>query len=86
MKMKENDNNVEINVVEHIILKNYWEYYITDENCKDDDIRFALVMGFETELGYISLSEIKPYIMTRTKNIIPSELMPATGWHWKKGE
>lgn len=70
-----------INVVEHIILRNFWEYYITDETFGDDgDIVQALVMGYETELGDISLDEIKPYIISRTKNL--EEVMPAEGWRW----
>jgi predicted CDP-diglyceride synthetase/phosphatidate cytidylyltransferase len=78
-KMKHKKTGTILNVVEHVITKNYWEYYITDEHF-NDDIVAALVMGFETEIGDISLSEIKPYMMTRTKDL--SEVMPAEGWHW----
>jgi hypothetical protein len=68
-----------VNVIEHIMCKGFWEYYITDENFSDDIVQ-AVVMGFEVEIGDISLSEIKPYIITRTKDL--SELMPAEGWRW----
>jgi hypothetical protein len=68
-----------INVVSHVILRNFWEYYITD-NHHDDDIVRALVMGFETELGDISLSEIKPYVISRTRDL--TDVMPASGWQW----
>lgn len=72
-------DSININVVEHIILVNGWEYYITDEEFSDDIVR-ALVMGFETELGDISLEEIRPHVITRTKDL--SEVMPAGGWSW----
>lgn len=69
-----------INVVEHVILKNLWEYYITDEPCDNPDVVFALVMGDETELGDVYMPEIKPYIITRTKNL--NDVFPASGWQW----
>jgi hypothetical protein len=78
MKSKEYDTT--INVVEHIILKNKWEYYVTD-NRFDEDIVQCLVMGFETELGDVSLNEISPYIISRTKDL--NELLPAEGWEWR---
>lgn len=78
-KMKRKDSNIIINVVEHIILKNYWEYYITDDSYSND-IKRALVMGFETELGDVSLNEIKPYIISRTTKL--NEIAPAQGWEW----
>lgn len=75
----------EFNVTEHIIVKNLWEYYILeDEERPDDlpeDIQFALVLGIETELGDVSMSEIAPYIITRIKDL--SEIMPPVGWSWK---
>lgn len=67
-----------LNIVEHWITKGFWEYYITDE-VFDDDIVAALVMGFETEIGDISRSEIKPYIITKTKDL---DIMPPPGWQW----
>jgi hypothetical protein len=68
-----------VNVIAHIMLKNFWEYYITDESFNNDIVR-AIVMGFETEIGDISLNEIKPYVVSITKNL--KEVMPATGWNW----
>lgn len=68
-----------INVVEHIIVKNFWEYYVTDQKF-DDDIVQCYVMGFENELGDVSMAEIKPHIRTRTKNL--KEVAPATNCEW----
>lgn len=72
-----------LNIVEHIILKNFWEYYLTDYFPVEGntDIREAFIMGFENELGDVSLEEIRPYILTRTKEL--NEIMPAQGWSWK---
>ncbi len=70
-----------LNITEHIITKGFWEYYITDQIFSEDgDIVQAVVMGHETEVGDISLSEIKPYIITRTRNL--NEVAPAEGWQW----
>jgi hypothetical protein len=79
-KMKSPHGEV-FTVHSHIITRNFWEYYILD-NYKDRDIRFALVMGFETEMGDVSMSEIAPYIATRTDNL--QGVMSAPGWEWVK--
>ncbi len=67
------------NITEHIIIKNFWEYYVTDNKFTDDIVQ-CLVMGIETGIGDVSLEEIKPYIMTRTKDL--DDVMPAPGWSW----
>jgi hypothetical protein len=79
MKQMVNEYGSKINVVEHIILKNGWEYYVTDDKHDEDTIR-CVVMGFETEMGDVYLPEIKPYVVSRTRNL--NEVMPATGWKW----
>jgi hypothetical protein len=38
-----------------------------------------LVDGDFQETGLVSLEEIKPYIISRTKDL---NLMPAPGWEW----
>jgi len=37
-------------------------------------------MGFETEYGDVSMKEISPYIICRTRKL--DELMPAPNWEW----
>lgn len=83
MKTMINKHGIKLNIVEHIILRNFWEYYITDQIPVEgnNDIKTALVMGEEIELGDISLSEIKPYIISRNKTL---DIMPAQGWEWEK--
>jgi hypothetical protein len=74
-----NKHGSKINVVEHIILSNGWEYYVTDDK-HDKDTVLCLVMGFETELGDVYLPELRGHIRSRTKDL--TELMPADGWEW----
>ena len=71
-----------INVVEHIITKNLWEFYIIDdpENVRPEGYVTALVMGHETEIGDVYLPEIEPYIISRTTQL--DQVFPARGWSW----
>ena len=46
----------------------------------DSDIKYALVMGFNDEIGTVSMSEIKPHVFTRTSDL--DELLPASGYQW----
>ena len=79
-KMKHSSYGTVVNVTEFAITRgNFWEYFITDEKFSDD-IVCAVVHGFECEMGDISLSEIKPYVMARSNDL--SETMPAPGWEW----
>jgi len=68
----------EVEVTRHIMTRNMWEYYLEEPD--EDGIAFGVVMGFDTELGYVSLEEIAPYIISSTDNM--DELMPASGWNW----
>ena len=86
MKMRKMiKGNLKLDVVEHIILRNMWEYYILanepDTHAPDPDIVYALVMGFNDEIGTVSMSEIKPHIISRTSRL--DEIMPADGYEWE---
>jgi len=80
--------DLKLDVVEHIMLRNMWEYFVISDKGQNDwvsndpDIAYAVVMGFETELGCISLSEIEPHIVSRTKNL--EGIMPANGYEWEE--
>jgi len=63
----------------HAMTRNFWEYYILD-NEKASDYRFALVMGYETEMGDVSMSEIKPYMISYTTDL--KDLAPPEGYRW----
>jgi len=79
MKVMKSKYGTTINVTEHIILRNGWEYYVTDDKHDKDTIR-CVVMGLETEMGDVYLPEIKPYIVSRTRDL--NDLAPAEGWEW----
>jgi len=81
MKMKQTSTGIVLNISEFIMTRNFWEYYvITGKGEGNKDIRQCYVIGYETEIGDVSMTEIEPYIMSRTKRL--SSLMPAPGWTW----
>ena len=75
----QNSYGSQITVVEHIILKNGWEYYVTDDKFDDGIVR-CVVMGYETEMGDVCMPELKGHIASRTKDL--SDLAPCEGWTW----
>jgi hypothetical protein len=79
MRKMVDQNGTELEIVEHIILRNMWEYYVTTDVFQDD-IVMCLVMGDFTELGDVSLDEIKPYVISRTRDL--ANVMPADGYRW----
>lgn len=78
-KMRNKSYGTTVNVVSLAMTSNFWEYFITDDKFTDDIVR-AVVKGFETEMGDISLSEIKPYLMCQSSDL--RGVMPAPGWEW----
>ena len=78
-KMKNKKYGTVVNVEKVMITTNMWEYFITD-NKFTDDIVTAVVDGFETELGDISLNEINPYVIASTEKL--DGLLPAKNWEW----
>ena len=79
-RMRNKRTGQTIKIREHIILSNWWEYYVIDGPKVDKDILFCLVMGFETEMGDVYEPEILPYIRSRSKEL--ELLAPAEGWEW----
>ena len=68
-------------VYQHIILKNYWEYYLEEED--ENGIAFGYVMGFENEWGDVSMDEIKPYIKSIVRGDELNYIMPPEGYYWE---
>ena len=85
MRKMISESGTVLNVVEHIITTNFWEFYILanepDTHAPDPDIVFALVMGDYTELGDVYLPEIEPHIISRTTQL--DEIAPAAGYRWQ---
>lgn len=85
-----NENNEDSNepfaVAQHIILKNFWEYYL--EEADENGIAFGYVMGFANEWGSVDMAEIKPHIIsvvrqdgTTTETL--NDVMPPQGYRWE---
>lgn len=79
-KMKKNDMSV--TVYAHAITSNGWEYYLLDGKHRSD-IRDALVIGFENEIGSVSMKEIQPYMVSYAYGDSIKDLMPAPEWVWE---
>ena len=75
-----------VRVVEHIMTKNFWEFYIveTTEGVKPEGHATAVVVGDYTEFGDVYMPEIEPYIISRTAQL--DEIMPAPNWRWENDE
>lgn len=73
-------NDKEYNCIEHIILKNFWEYYILDVPTNDGEVKFAYVMGDYPEFGDVYLPELKQYIISKTADLY--EILPPNGGQW----
>jgi hypothetical protein len=68
-------------VHQHIILKNFWEYYLGETD--KDGVAFGYVMGIENEWGSVYLPEIQPYVMSRCGGNMLNEIMPPEGYYWE---
>ena len=68
-------------VHQHIILKNFWEYYLGETN--KDGVAFGYVMGFENEWGSVYMPEIEPYILSKTTGSCLNDIMPPEGYYWE---
>ncbi len=69
------------NVYAVYVTKNFWEFYQFEPE-DSDGICFGLVCGLEDELGYFSLEEIGPYIVSRVSGMNLEEALPPTGGEW----
>ena len=81
MRVAIGKNGWRLEVIEHIMTKNLWEYFIIKDHSNDDDIKLAYVMGFESEMGSVSINEMKPYIISRTAAL--DEILPPEGFDWE---
>ena len=79
-----NEGGEPFTVHQHIILKNFWEYYLgeTDEN----GVAFGQVMGFENEFGDVYMPEIEPYIISKATGAELNEVLPPQGYRWEDEE
>jgi len=69
-------------VEQHLITRNFWEYYVIKDPNNSDDIKFCYVMGIESEFGDVYIPEIKPYVLSQSKVTPTKEIMPPIGFMW----
>lgn len=81
MRTMVNDSGNSLVVIEWIMLRNFWEYYVIDAPTNTKEIKLCYVMGLENELGDVDMHEIKPYILSKTKNL--AEVKPADNYTWE---
>ena len=85
MKTREiiNSNNEDSSepfaVAQHIILRNMWEYYVT-ESSDGDGVMWALVVGDYTEYGTVSHYDIDKHGISYTTDL--TDLLPPPEWQW----
>jgi hypothetical protein len=65
----------------HLMTGNFWEFYLLENPIGKDIVR-CLVMGYENEIGDVSLSEIAPHVISVAKKRDFEALFPPTGWQW----
>jgi len=63
----------------HIITQNFWEYYLEEPDAYG--IAFGYVMGDFNEWGSVDVNELKPYIISSTRDL--DEVMPPVGYQWE---
>ena len=68
-------------VHQHIILKNFWEYYLGETD--KDGVAFGYVMGNENEWGSVYMPEIQPYIIGKARANDLYHIMPPEGYYWE---
>ena len=76
------NGNQRIKVYGWGVTRNGWEYYFID-NKHRSDIRDALVIGFENEIGSVSQREIQPYLLSYTSGEGLNDIAPAPEWEWE---
>jgi len=79
-KMKNIINGETYEVAEHIIIKNFWEYYVINSEHNTEEIKLCIVLGYATEIGDVSMEEIGPYIMSRTRDLMG--ILPPQDYDW----
>ena len=71
-------------VSRHIILRNFWEYYVEEPN--ENGATFGFVMGFENEWGSVDYNEIKPHIISEVRGTALNEVMAPADYVWEDEE
>lgn len=79
-RMRRPDTGTVVTVYSHAITRNFWEYFFVDPKPNSQHNMCAVVMGDETEMGDVHIPEIKPYLLSVTRDL--QDVMPCQGWEW----
>ena len=71
--------NAKLKVVKHVILRNFWEYFIT-EKPDETGVGMAYVVGDYDEYGTFAQYDVDKHGISETVEL--DELLPAPGWEW----
>lgn len=78
-KMVRGDQKLRVSKI--YVTVNGWEFF-QEKDADSDGMAFGLVCGFEDELGYFSVEEIKPYVIATAFGSELQDSLPAPGWQW----
>ena len=83
-QMRRRDAAMEQTVTVHawLMTRNCWEYYLLDPKPDASGNVFSLVMGDETEMGDVSVTELRPYVVSFARGADLIDLAPPDGWDW----
>lgn len=81
-KMKHKISGTVLEVEQHLILRNGWEYFVCTNKTDHPDKKMCVVLGFEQEWGEVWMPEIKKHIVSSTKDM--SVVMNPPDWVWIK--
>ena len=79
-----NEGGESFTVHQHIVLRNFWEYYLGETN--EDGVAFGYVMGIESEWGDVYLPEIEPHMVSIARGKMLNEILPPEGYCWEDEE
>ena len=68
-------------VSQHIITRNFWEYYL--EQADEEGYAFGFVMGIENEWGMVDMAELKPHIASIARGKELQYVMSPFGYYWE---
>ena len=75
------DSSESFAVYQHIITRNFWEYYL--EEADENGHAFGYVMGIENEWGMVDMAELKPYITSIARGDELNYIMAPAGYDWE---
>lgn len=80
--MKKNDSNVKVNIIKHIITKNYEEIFVTDAPYEHPDGFLCYLLSDKNYFTRLDRDQIRIMSLLVTEEKELHTIHPATGWEW----